>query len=694
MIFNEREAYANANAMDREYQANSQPDFNPGFTGADNLEKPVGYARDEPILDTGQIGQTVAEGRAGGGTFIESIQAALRKGAGSVELSAGMEGQEPSVGVASYGVDKRRELREIARANETKIMSVHTPTQVGNLSGFAGPERGFVDEQRETFLNEVKKAVNFAADVTDGGAVVVHTGEYQRPMSEQEWAKDEYGREVFKQFVDEPERAVMRLVDERTGQVITQVRKNQDVYRPDWLTSDEDYEYLDPETGNLVEVKKGDYIDYEQNKLTMETRIPLFDAENGKFVVKRMKWENFIEEAKERNQLKQEQMGRPLTKDEKVTTEEAFLRATVENQAAQARGWALYHSSRFNTRLKDLGELKKALEYYEKIESTVPEEDKWKLMKADSNTHSAMIRMGLVPVEDKLPSELIKDEIYEIRQDLEHMHQGSVSYEQQAKEQMLMLEHAEPIGKYALKKSTESYAEAGIYALDQTKNRELSKPVFVAPEQVFPEMGYGSHPDEMIELVHKSRQAMADRLISERGYSENKAKKTAENHIKMTLDTEHLGMWKRYFQKRSGENEDQFQKRFNGWYMDQVKKMDDAGIIGHIHIADGFGYGHANLPAGHGDMPIIDAVSYLKKKGYKGAYLSEGYGDATRMLRETWKTFGSPIYGATGPVRPGAPERWSDVQHSYFGRNQPPYYVFGAYSPSNDWSLWSQVPLE
>ena len=178
------------------------------------------------------------------------------------------------------------------------------------------------------------------------------------------------------------------------------------------------------------------------------------------------------------------------------------------------------------------------------------------------------------------------------------------------------------------------------------------------------------------------------------GSDRERAKKVADEHLKMTLDTEHVGMWKRYFQKMAGENEEQFNKRFNGWYMDQIKKMDAAGIIGHIHIADGFGYGHANLPAGHGDMPVVDAIAYLKKKGYKGAYLSEGYGDASRMLRETWKTFGSSIYGSQGPIRPGAPERWSDVQFSYFGRQQSPYYVFGAYSPSNDWTLWTQVPLE
>ena len=96
-------------------------------------------------------------------------------------------------------------------------------------------------------------------------------------------------------------------------------------------------------------------------------------------------------------------------------------------------------------------------------------------------------------------------------------------------------------------------------------------------------------------------------------------------------------------------------------------------------------------------MPVVDAVTYLKKHGYKGAYLSEGYGDAQRMLRDTWKAFGTPIYshgGFSGGRGPSSMATWGDVQHSYFGRNQPAFYVFGAYSPSNDWTLWSQVPIE
>jgi len=683
MIFNDRDPYSYTHAMDRGYVGNANPEFESGYTGAANLERPIAAAGQEPILTVNEIGQTVTEGRAGGGTFIESMQAAIFKGAGSVELSAVPAGAEPGTGVESYGVEKRQQLREIARANEIKIASVHTPSQIGNLSGFAGPERGFVDEQREVFLNEVKKAINFAADVTGGGAVVVHTGEYQRPISEQPWARDEYGRLVFKHYEEEPERAIMRVVDDRTGQVIHHLRKNQEIYRPVWQKADKDYEYVDEKTGETIKVKKDvDYVDYEGRKVGIENRVPVYDESTGRFKVEKLTWDDFVSEAEERNKYNPER---------KITPELAMLHASIETQAGQARGWALYHGMHMKEHLDNLEKLKEAYNRYKAMEDATPEDEKWKIMRSVSKD---ITHLGVIPSENKLPSEVINEAITQTRHYIEHIKEGSVGYEQQAKEQELFKLHAMPIGEYAKKKTMQSYAEAGIYALDQTKTRHLAKPVFLAPEQVFPEHGYGSHPEEMIELVQTARQEMTRRLVQERGFSKEEAKKAAQEHIKATLDTEHIGMWKRYYVKQEGESEEQFTKRFNGWYMDQIKKMDEAGIIGHVHIADGFGYGHANLPAGHGDMPVVDAIQYLKKKGYSGALLSEGYGDQTRMLRETWKTFGSPIYGATGPVRPGGPTRWSDVQHSYFGRGQGPYYVFGAYSPSNDWTLWTQVPLE
>jgi hypothetical protein len=64
-----------------------------------------------------------------------------------------------------------------------------------------------------------------------------------------------------------------------------------------------------------------------------------------------------------------------------------------------------------------------------------------------------------------------------------------------------------------------------------------------------------------------------------------------------------------------------------------------------------------------------------------------------RALSETWRAFGSPIKNTGYAI--GAPSNsWTDVRHSYFNQMQSPYFIFGAYSPSNDWQVWSQIPME
>jgi hypothetical protein len=278
-----------------------------------------------------------------------------------------------------------------------------------------------------------------------------------------------------------------------------------------------------------------------------------------------------------------------------------------------------------------------------------------------------------------------------------------------------------PIQKYAKRKTFESYAESGIHAMKiSDENPNTTKDIFIAPENIFPEMGYGAHPEELIELVHGARKKMVNMLTSGRirdphgrfdkegkpvyidnpyqieGMSKEQAQKEANDHIKATFDTQHLGMWWKHFVPKSGESEQERLQRFNGWYMDQVKNMHDADILGNIHVVDGMGGGHTHLPAGQGIFPVKTAIEYLKEKGYNLAFTSEGFEEGgARILTKTLEHFGGPVYSTGGAFPSGQMmQRWADVQQSYFGANMPPNYIFGAYSPSNEWQLWSQVPME
>ncbi|MBW2985569.1 sugar phosphate isomerase/epimerase [Candidatus Woesearchaeota archaeon] len=663
-----------------------------GYFGSGSTDK-----LETPVIGVGDIGQSVTEGKQFG-TFRDSVQAAIRVGVKQVELATAMFGSDRNVGAESYGKEAREELREMAKANDFKVVAVHSPHQIGNMSGYSGPERGFEDETRKREVDEIKKAIHFAADAADGGAVVVHTGEFARPMSEQKWAKDETGRYLFKGYTEEPERAVIPVVDSRTGTVLTQVRKNQIVYRPEWLKNE-----------------KEEYMDYEGNIVKFEDRVPKFDADTGRFKVREMGWEDFEKEAEERNMLKEKQFGGPLSDEEKIRPEEAFLYAQIESQAGQARGWALYHTEKFDKTLKGLKKLREVRNFYDKLDKSLPEEEKWKIMKEDNKLQQLV--SVFVPLEHKNPLEIIDRDIKEAEQNLEHIREASVGYEQQARESELLKKYAMPIDRYAKGQTGKSYAEIGIYAMDQSTEKKTERPVFVSPENIYPEMGYGSHPEELISLVHNAREEMVKCLTQKkiedpsgkvdgegnlvmvnnpqyRGWSRSKAEKEANEHIRATLDTTHLGMWWKYFEPNYGETEDQRLTRFKGWYMDQIKKLEKADILGHMHVHDTMGREDSHLPIGQGIMPVKTALEYLKEKGYSGTMISEAFGEPARQMTKTWEFLGSPIYGVGGPVRPGAPERFSDLHQSYFGKDRPPYYVFGNYAPSNDWTMWSQVPVE
>ncbi len=688
MIFNDRENLGYMHSLDREYIDQIGEGVHSAYSGSQNLEWPIAP---EPILTTKELGKTITEGRAaGGGTFIESIQAAIKEGASHVELALQPETGEPNIGASLYGPQKRREIRELARANDIQIRSVHTPpTAVGNLSGF-NPGRGsFDDAHREILMNEVRKGINFAADTIKGGAVVVHVGEFPRPLSEQAGWVDDQGRPLFKEYAEEPEKAVIHLVDDRTGQIIQSVRKNQEIFRPQWRRTDHDY--VDSKGQH---VRKGEYIDYLDNKVSIQERVPEFDTSTGRFKVQKLMWNDFVKEAEERNRLEEQKLGRALGADEKLMPEQAFFRAEMESRGSQARGFALNYAQDFEEHRKAVKDLVKVREFYERLEKTTPKEELWKIMREDPKIRRLS---SFLTTEMKLPTELIDEEIKSNKDRMEFSKDTAAGYHQELQQIETQINHAVPVAKYAKQKTFDSYAELGMYAMQQTKDRNLPKPLFVAPENIFPEMGYGNHPEELIEIVKESRKVMADKLTREWGFSKDAAKDAANDHIKATFDTEHLGLWKKHFQKKPNETEKQFNSRFNSWYMEQVEKLHESGVIGHMHIADGFGFGHGNLPVGHGDLPVVDAVTYLKKKGYDIAYLSEGYGASQQQLRDAWRAFGTPIYGRVGPVGGGGAGhggRWNDVQHSYFGQDRPPNYVFGAYSPSNDWTLWTQIPME
>lgn len=708
--------------MDRGYYGNETNDVNP----SSQIQK--------PIVPMSELGQSVTEGSRFG-TFLQSATAAIRTGAGSIELQTQMGGGGEAVGAESYGKEAREALRELARANEVKFSAIHSPVQVGNMSGFNPQQGGFSDDFRDTEMVEVKAAIKFAGDVSSGGGVVVHTGEFTRPLADADWNQQGKWAGAFKAYAEEGERAVKPLVDVRTGQLISQVRKNQIVARAEWNRAKEDKWHVDTITGERYKIRgesapgadDGDYIDYEGNRLTRAERLPVYDRENNTFKVTRVGWEDFVKDAKEFNREKEEKLGRQLYKWEEVTPEEAFLYATTETQEKVSRGWAANYRRGLGEQMELLKKLKDVRQFYEKLESSVPAEEAWKMLRQDQTLQRfAGIGGEFVQPEYKKPTELIDSALKSIREEI-FAHKELVTGQlQQAEEQAIMRDHALAVSKYGMIQSMKSYAEVGISAMEESHtNKNAKRPIFVAPENIFPEMGYGSHPDELIGLVQSARHQMVEYLTKPEiedpsgrrddkgnvikienpffrsGMSKQQAEKEAKEHIRATFDTQHLGMWLNNFEQKPGESEAKRKERFRQWYLEQIEKVAKADVVGNIHLVDAIGGTHQHLAPGQGELPLKDAISLFKKYGYKGPITSEAHGEEKfgqgRIMVETWREFGSPIYqlGSYAPIGSGMTgPGWQQTQHAYFGKTFPPYFIFGAYAPSNDWTLWSDVPME
>jgi len=672
--------------------------------GRPSIESPIGVK---------ELGMSVTEGQRFG-SFVQTTQNAIKMGAGKLELSTNMGGGQESVGSESYGEDARQALREISRVNQVEFTSVHTPTQVGNMSGYNPQERGFSDEHRKMGMEEVKKAIDFASDV-NGGAVVVHTAEFQRDISDQPWAKNPDGSFKFLNYDEEPGRAVLYMVDDRTGKLITEVRKSMVVHEPRFKSK------YDPGQGRERWIdKEGEFLD-EAITDDLFRRVPEHDKTNTRFLTRRLDWNDFIKRADEWNQWHPKENG------DKWTPEAMFFRSQMETRILQARGSSLFHGREYQENDESRKELIKLLDYFKKIEKDVPVEEQWKIMEDQRKVKShwagelAIVRGG---TERKLPSEIIEEGLKRLELNMKFIHESSAAADAQAEETQETMDHVVPVSVYAKDQSKKSFAEAGIYAMERTHHNPLSKKdVYIAPENLFPEMGYGSHPEELIELVQDARQEMVTQLTEkyvddphgrrdehgdlllipnpnyEGGMSKADAEKEANQHIKATLDTQHLGMWWKHFQTLPGESKDERKERFDKWYMEQIGKMEKNDIIGHIHVVDAMGGGHQHLPVGQGMLPVRKALEYLKSKGYAGTMISEAYGEEAthgqgRILTESWTGLGTPIRGVYGGGGGGAQLGWSDIDKSYFGATQNPYFIFGAYSPSNDWQLWSQVPME
>lgn len=672
----------------------------------------------------------------------KALLARIREGASRVEfefMGTG-KGNKQAFTPETFGSEERREMRELARLNEIET-STHASPNMGPMSGFG--QQGFSDEARENVIKELKKAIDFAAEASTGGAVVLHISEWQRPIEEYygdqfrqfetdrikdtvsgdmvtpdeatRLNKEDIGPGKRYKYISEADKAPLYLANEKTGQVQA-LRRDMDFFVPvlDDAMTEESNKHGGPPIFQVIEegTRKGEV---KIEKKTFDQVLTDFRerAENGR---------------KTRN-MEEYYLG---YNDDgtKKTDVEVVYQAYLNKEIAQAEGdalrWAMRvpdykkqyqqmdqlaseqadtfndqqrrirnelqeNNVRLNERLRQLAnddsdparQEKDALQQQIAQNNDMLQEDSLKETAYSNVSRTYRGNMFIdrdgVPNHDAIEKEK-KEIIAQIHSD-QSTGSGQMQRAKQLKEELKYTKKIEDVG---LSKAADTIAKAGVYMLEQYNKHkdELKTPLYISPESYAPEQ-YGGHPDEIRKIIDASRKRMAELLSNK--YSKEEAKKLSEQHIKATLDAGHINIWRKYLVRKEGESLDTYEKRFNNWLLDKTEELAKDGYVGHVHLSDNFGYDDEHLIPGEGNVPYTEFIKRMRKHGMREFIQEPGSFNYDYSLRQTWRNMGVSNLGAAyrgaGGVTRALPGRVDEFLHSYFGHTAKPSYVFGKYIP-------------
>lgn len=633
---------------------------------------------------------------------MQALQAKIREGASKIEFEFAGKGKGNSQASTpeSYGKEEREMMRRIAQLNDVKS-STHATFNIAGLAGFG--ERGFNKQAQQQAIQEVQRAIDFAKDATTGGAIVVHTGEWQRPVSTYYGENGKIEQQGFEQYENEDEKAPLYVVDGRTGEMISGISKDRKVAVPHWMTAADFKEKYDRDVtgsgetvdGQQTEIKDHDYVDLYGRKIDVREpdqlfrRVPLYnETEDGdvRFEADVLEWPELEKRTQDYNQKF----------DQQLTPEEYFAQMTIDNQILQAKGGSLFHLQRYDQERKDFQKLLEAKKIYEKIDDSLPEDEKWKMMQQVPGLRSRMSGGNeFVPNDSMSIPDLIDEQLRSLELSMRHTHQASSSSDVQAKEFLERRKSLETIEEYGLKQTGQALARLAEEAMDKSKAaREMRDPeekfddLYIAPENWSPE-SYGSHPRELLNIVKKGREEFVERMKNHRGMQEEQARELAKKHIKTTFDIGHLNMWRSMMKRDQGESEEAFQKRFNNWVFEHLEELDKEDAIGHLHLTDNFGYNDEHLSLGQGNAPVKEFVEWMQEKGHTDFIIEPGSYNTQTIMPDGWS-----YLGAAPQRKMNVPGGFRQTRMQHAGFYQGPNFITRGYVPINDFSLWSDVPLE
>lgn len=665
-----------------------------GSEGSPNLMKPITSIKD--------LGTTFAEKGTGQQSMLQSMIASIRRGTGSLQLAIQTDHNAAMFGgVSSVSKSQRQAIKEMIKVSGIDWQGLEMPTSsMSDVSGYNPQQKQFSEQKRQRNIQSVKDAIHFNADIGMGGGVDIWSQEFHRDIYSADFNKKQKTNFIDFEGFDENKDANKMLVDKRTGQLYqintgTLGGSGPTIAVPVWQTADQNG--VGP---NGVPYQKGDYIDSLGNKLNadannkkfIEERVPVWDQKEGKIKTKQMTWKEFKDYAQERN--KHENVN--------LTTEEWAVRMQLETQYSQQKAQIDYYTQRYERELEEIKELAREKANYEQMEKGKSEQELMSMNLLVPVSPTSQGGQYLTP-KYKKKSEIMAESITQLKRSLNHAQDSASHAETQAVNTWDTIQNIDRIENYGKKKTSDSYAQLGLFAMEETKKHNPLKPIHVGPELGWP-TAYGGHPQEFIEIIQDARKEMINKMkndpIYRAKYTDSEMKELAQKHIAGELDTSHMNMWYNHFPKKDAhESEESKLKRFNKWYLEQIEALAEAKVIGGVQVVDSITGDHRHLPIGQGLFPVKEAVELLKKKGYDGTFVSEGHEDELIDPGSTqfslWNELGASI--GTG-YHFGSPRGGNAFGNIYGGINGaagyriPPGYSFGAYSPSEDFKLWSNVP--
>jgi sugar phosphate isomerase/epimerase len=227
-----------------------------------------------------------------------------------------------------------------------------------------------------------------------------------------------------------------------------------------------------------------------------------------------------------------------------------------------------------------------------------------------------------------------------------------------------------PVTDFERPRAAETAANAAFYAYKKYGDKAPK----LAIENPYAYVSFG-RMDEFVEMLKESRKKLAEKFVTNKGFTEGRAKTLAKKLIGANFDVAHINLLRQYGYKKED-------------IMKEAKKI--LPYVEYFHASDNFGYEDSHLVPGWGNTPVKEVLKELEKRGYKGKTIletggaeqlwEESRGASPHPLGPALATMGAAMYES----RPMG-ERWTEFTDEFSRMYSPEFPT------TRDWSYGYNV---